>query len=220
MSSVKISILIPVYNGEAYIGRCIRSLLNQEIREEDYELIVVNDGSKDNTESALKNFMNNIRYFKNKKNFGLPKALNLGIKKSRGQFVVRVDSDDWVHPEYLNTLSLALKLNNNLDAVACDYFAVDENQEKIKLMNCEKNPIGCGIMFKLQQLIKIGVYDEKFLAREEEDLAKRFKKKFKITRLPIPLYQYRFHNNNLTKNKKMMKKYKKKLDKKFRLKNA
>ena len=145
------------------------------------------------------------------KNFGLPKTLNTGIKKSKGQFIVRVDADDWVHPEYLNTLSLALKLNDHLDAIACDYFIVSENQEKIKLKNCEKDPIGCGIMFKTQQLIKIGVYDEKFLAREEEDLAKRFKEKFKISRLPIPLYQYRLHGKNMTKNKKLMKKYKKDL---------
>ena len=71
-------------------------------------------------------------------------------------------------------------------------------------------------MFKSQQLIKIGVYDEKFLAREEDDLAIRFKKYFKITRLPIPLYQYRFHSNNMTKNKNLMKKYGKKLKKKFK----
>ena len=99
--------------------------------------------------------MGDIRYYKNKKNFGLPKTLNTGIKKSKGQFIVRVDADDWVHPEYLNTLSLALKLNDHLDAIACDYFIVSENQEKNKIKNCEKDPIGCGIMFKTQQLIKI-----------------------------------------------------------------
>lgn len=216
MRSPKISVLIPVYNGELYIGRCIRSLLNQTIENQEYEIIVINDGCKDNTEAVLKNFMGDIRYYKNKKNLGLPKSLNLAIKKSKGQFVVRVDADDWVHPEYLNILSLSLKLNNELDAVACDYFIVDENQEKIELRNCEKNPIGCGIMFKSQQLIKIGVYDEKFLAREDEELAKRFKNFFSITRLPIPLYQYRQHNNNLTKNKKIMKKYKFVLKKKFK----
>ena len=211
MRTIKVSVLVPVYNGEFYIGRCIRSLLNQSMHREEYEIIVINDGSKDKTESVLNIFMENIKYFKNKKNYGLPKTLNIGIKKSKGQFIVRVDADDWVHPEYLNTLSLALKLNNNIDAIACDYFLVDQNQEKISLKNCEYSPIGCGIMFKSHQLIKIGVYDETFLAREEEDLALRFKKHFKITRLPIPLYQYRMHNNNITKNKKIMKKYKKKL---------
>tara|TARA_B100001057_G_C22867979_1_gene957456 strand:+ start:4132 stop:4785 length:654 start_codon:yes stop_codon:yes gene_type:complete len=215
MKPVKVSVLIPVYNAEPYIGRCIRSLLNQTLNSDDYELIVIDDGSTDNTEAIIQPYMGDIRYYKNKKNFGLPKTLNTGIKKSKGQFIVRVDADDWVHPEYLNTLSLALKLNDHLDAIACDYFIVSENQEKIKLKNCEKDPIGCGIMFKTQQLIKIGVYDEKFLAREEEDLAKRFKEKFKISRLPIPLYQYRFHGKNMTKNKKLMKKYKKKLKKKF-----
>lgn len=216
MKSVKISVLVPVYNGELYIGRCLRSLLNQSCSDDEYEIIIINDGSKDRTEKMIKPFMGDIRYYKNSRNRGLPSALNLGIEKSKGQFIVRVDSDDWVNHEYLNTLSLALRLNNNLDAVACDYFVVDENQEKIELKNCEKNPIGCGIMFKTQHLIKVGVYDESFLAREDEDLAKRFKKKFSITRIPIPLYQYRSHNKNMTKNKKVMKKYKTKFKKKYR----
>ena len=62
-----------------------------------------------------------------------------------------------------------------------------------------KKPIGCGRMFKYTQLIEIGLYDRKFLAREEE-LIHRFKK-YKVTRIPVPLYRYRRHENNLTNKK-------------------
>ena len=57
MKSIKVSVLIPVYNAELYIGRCIRSLLNQTLNVDDYELIVINDGSTDNTESVIKSYI-------------------------------------------------------------------------------------------------------------------------------------------------------------------
>ena len=65
-------------------------------------------------------------------------------------------------------------------------------------------------------LVDIGLYDKSFLAREEEDLILRFKKKYKLTRIPIPLYRYRKHNNNLTNKKKIMKKYFKKISSKYK----
>ena len=151
---------------------------------------------------------------KNEQNKGLPYSINKGIKKANGQFIVRVDCDDYVHNDYLRFLSTYLQLNNNVDAVACDYNTVDQNQNLIERINCNDVPIGCGIMFRIEQLISIGLYDEKFLAREDEDLRIRFSKKFRIERLAIPLYKYRKHNNNLTNNENEMNKYKKILDEK------
>jgi len=214
--SVIVSVLVPAYNAELYIGRCIRSLLNQTLSDESYEIIVVNDFSKDNTKKVISTFTGDIRYFENKKRLGLPGSLNFATKKAKGQFVVRVDSDDWVHPEFLNVLSLHLRENNSLDAVASDYYLVNNDQDNLEYKNCEKNPIGCGIMFRLENLIKIGLYDEKFLAREDEDLIRRFKKYFNVTRVPVPLYKYRQHKNNMTKNKKLMKKFLKKINHKYK----
>ena len=79
-----------------------------------------------------------------------------------------------------------------------------------------KEPIGCGIMFRIENLIKIGLYDESFLSKEDEDLLIRFQKKFKVTNLEIPLYKYRQHNNNMTRNKQRLKKFNIKLKKKHR----
>ena len=201
MRSIDVSIIVPAYNSEMYIGRCIRSLLSQSFNKENFEIIVINDGSKDDTKKILTPFLGDIIYLENKKNKGLPFSLNTGIKKAKGRFIVRVDSDDWVHAEYINILFHHLSLNNNLDAVSCDYILVNNFQEQIRHVSWKKEPIACGIMFRIENLIKIGLYDERFLSKEDEDLLIRFQKKFKVTNLEIPLYKYRQHNNNMTKNK-------------------
>ena len=88
-----------------------------------------------------------------------------------------VDSDDYVNVNFLNFLTFYLDQNNNFDAVACDYFVVDNNEEIISRKNCLKHPVACGIMFRIEHLINIGMYDEKFLLNEEKDLRIRFEKK-------------------------------------------
>ena len=212
MKSVQVSVIVPSYNAELYIGRCIRSLLKQSLSQEDFEIIVINDSSKDNTKNALLPFVGDIVLIENKRNLGLPSSLNKGIKKARGQFIVRVDSDDYVHIDFLKILSLHLQLNHSIDAIASDYLLVNNDQDVIKEMNCLKDPIGCGIMFRLKHLIELGLYNAKFLRREDEELMNRFKIKYNISRVAIPLYRYRRHENNITNDKKSMKKYKKKLN--------
>ena len=212
MKSVQVSVIVPSYNAELYIGRCIRSLLKQSLSQEDFEIIVINDSSKDNTKNALLPFVGDIVLIENKRNLGLPSSLNKGIKKARGQFIVRVDSDDYVHVDFLKILSLHLQLNHSIDAIASDYLLVNNDQDIIKEMNCLKNPIGCGIMFRLKHLIELGLYNAKFLRREDEELMNRFKIKYNISRVAIPLYRYRRHENNITNDKKTMKKFKKKLN--------
>ena len=209
-----ISIIIPTYNQEKYIGRCIRSLLSQNIKKELFEIIVINDGSEDKTEEALKNFKRDMVIIKNKKNLGLPKSLNLGIKKAKSSYIIRVDSDDYVNEEFLSIIIKFAKLNPEIDAFACDYYMVDDNEEIIKKVNCLKKPIACGIIFKTHHLIDIGLYDEKFLINEEKDLRIRFKKKYSIDRIALPLYRYRQHKKSLTRNKLKKKNYDLKLIKK------
>ena len=118
-----------------------RSLLKQTKNDIEYELIVINDASTDNTENALNPFIGDIRYFVNEKKLGLQASLNLGIKQARGQYIVRVDSDDYVHWDYLYILSMFLNLNNNYNAVACDYLLVDDQQNVISQVNCLEKPI-------------------------------------------------------------------------------
>ena len=209
-----ISIIVPVYNGEKYIGRCLRSLLNQTYGKEKYEIIVVNDGSTDKTSYALELFKDDIKLIINPKNIGLPASLNKGIKLSSGDYCVRVDSDDYVSNNFLTFLYEFLNQNKNIDAVACDYLFIDNDEKVISRENCFKNPIGCGIMFRSKHLKSINLYDESLLRHEDKDLRIRFLKKYKISRLEIPLYRYRMHENNITNDKSPMEFHLKKLKEK------
>ena len=83
-----ISVIVPVYNGERFIGRCLRSLLHQTLSKEKYEIIVINDASKDKTSYALQLFKEDIKIINNEKNLGLPASLNKGIISSRANFLV------------------------------------------------------------------------------------------------------------------------------------
>ena len=202
-----VSLVVAVRNQEKYIGRCIRSILNQTYPRGDYEVIVINDASTDQTKFALELFENEIRLINNEKRKGLPGSLNVGIRAARGRFVVRIDGDDYVHTENVNILSMHLALNPWMDAVACDYNLVSNNDEVIERVNCQEKPIGCGIMFRIDQLVELGLYDEQFLLHEDRDLRIRFLEKHKIHRVALPLYRYRRHEENMTNDHEQMNGY-------------
>ena len=209
-----ISVIIAAYNEEKFIGRTIRSLLNQNISQQSYEIIVINDNSSDKTQYALQLFEGDVRVINNTKKHGLAYSLNLGIKEARGKYVVRVDADDYVHAEYLKVLSEFLEQNKYMDAVACDYLLVDDEEKVLSRCNCLSEPIGCGIMFRIENLIVIGLYDDEFLMDEDKELMLRFEKKYKVHRIELPLYRYRKHEGNMTNNISSMKKYERKLNEK------
>lgn len=205
--NIQISVIIPVFNQERFIGRCLRSILSQSMDQKDYEVIVIDDCSTDNTLRVMDKFLEDVILIKQKENKGLPTALNTGIKKAKGRFIIRLDSDDYVHFEYLNILSLFMKMNSNVDAVSCDYLEVDDKEKIIDRHYYEENPIGCGIMFRIEQLIEIGLYNEEQLWHEERELMDRFLKKFIVYHIQFPLYRYRQHDKNMTKNDEMMEKF-------------
>ena len=163
---MKVSVIVATYNREKYIGRAIRSLLDQSFRKSDYEILVVDDGSTDNTKRVLDSFEDLIRVVSLPEQKGLPSACNEGISKALGRFTVRVDADDYVHENLLRIEYLYLSLNPEIDAVACDYYTVDENEKRIARCSADTDPIGCGIMFKKDNLVAIGLYDEDFLILE------------------------------------------------------
>lgn len=209
-----ISVIITAYNYEKYIERAIRSCLNQSLANSAYEVIVVNDASTDHTAEILENYKQEARIFNLEKNVGLSAARNFGIKKAKGQFVVFLDADDYFHKDLLLVQKLFLEENNHIDAISTDYYLVDEKERHQDHVSAEASPIACGIMFRKDYLYDIGLYDEDFLAREEEDLRIRFLNKYKIYNLIIPLYRYRRHDANLTNDASKMQRYKEQLDNK------
>ncbi len=217
MKHPTISIIIPVYNQAKWVQRCIRSLLNQNFKRDKYEIIIIDDASTDNSLSMLKKFDNEIILIKHKNNLGLPSALNTGIKSSQAGYIVRVDADDYVNENFLLFLYEFMEQNKEIDAVACDYLLVDKKENVIERKNCNHYPIGCGILFKTENLFEIGLYDEDFKLNEEKDLRIRFEKKYNIYRLRLPLYRYRRHQNNITNDSEGMIEHDKKLERKHKL---
>lgn len=193
-----VSVIVPVRNQEKYIGRCLRSLLSQNYPRESFEIVVIDDGSDDRTPYALELFKEEIVLVRNETARGLPASLNRGILLANSPFVVRVDSDDYVNADFLHVLNLFLADNHYMDAVACDYLLVNDREEVIARKNCSEDPIACGIMFRKEQLIDIGLYDESFHLHEERDLRIRFLEKYKIHRVELPFYRYRRHDTNST----------------------
>lgn len=105
MQSPQISVIVPVYNAENWIGRCIDSILAQTFT--DFELLLVNDGSKDNSDRICDQYAaadTRIHVF-HKANGGVSSARNFGLDNARGKWITFVDSDDWIEPTYLSNLS-------------------------------------------------------------------------------------------------------------------
>lgn len=107
---VKFSIIVPVYNTEEYLERCIESILKQTF--EDFEIILVNDGSTDNSKKIItdyqKQYPEKIKVV-NKKNGGLSSARNKGVSKAKGEYILFVDSDDYIEKGLLKTLNTKTK---------------------------------------------------------------------------------------------------------------
>ena len=197
-----VTVLIPAYRSEAFIARCIRSLVNQSLPAADFEIVVVDDGSDDGTLEEVEKFGEKLVVIQNHQNQGLPAALNLGISEARGKYLVRVDSDDYVGRDFL--LGLLIEVRKGLfDAVACDYWVFDDAGGWWGVENCFEKPIGCGIMFKLDHVLQAGMFDERFLLHEDRDFRLRFEKLFTIGRLETALYRYRRHGTNLTQRKEL-----------------
>jgi glycosyltransferase involved in cell wall biosynthesis len=176
----------------------------------------VDDGSTDRTAAILTTFGDDITVLRNDTNVGLPASLNRAITSTHSKFIVRVDADDYVNSSFLDVLYLFLAENPQMDAVSCDYLLVDDREEVLQRGDASKDPIACGIMFRTEQLIDIGLYDESFLRHEDRDLRVRFLDRYTIHHVPLPLYRYRRHEDNITNDAEMMAHHEKRLHEKHR----
>ena len=197
-SSTLVSVIVAAHNEERYLGRCLRSLLAQRFERNRYDVIVIDDASTDRTSAVLATFGDSITVLRNETNLGLPASLNRAITSTHSKFIVRVDADDYVNSAFLDVMYMFLADNSQFDAAACDYLLVDDREEIISRRDAIKEPIACGIMFRTEQLIDIGLYDESFLRHEDRDLRLRFLDRYTIHHVPLPMYRYRRHEDNIT----------------------
>lgn len=147
---LRISIIVPVYNVELYLEDCIQSILSQSFK--DFELILVNDGSKDSSSSICDKYKTEDQRVKvfHKENGGVSSARNFGIDKAQGDYICFIDSDDWVAPGFLEFFGLE-ETNESEDFLIQGYNRVKE----------EKNIGGAGYQSDFSDFSDFFLYSEK-----------------------------------------------------------
>ena len=148
---MRLSIIIPAYNAGKYLERCVSSCEEQSVPQDEFEIIVVNDGSKDNTLEVVESLVDkysNLRIF-SKENGGSSSARNMGLDHAKGDYISFVDSDDYLLPGKLAAV-LSVAENNKLDlcifnfkVMSLDGSSVDTDNplKKGKIYNCEEASI-------------------------------------------------------------------------------
>ena len=132
--NVEVSIVVPIYNVEKYLQRCLESLINQTFS--NIEIIALNNGSTDKSLDILKYYAYQDKRLLviNNENIGVSKARNIGIKKAKGKYIVFVDSDDWIDANMIEALHEAI-IDNNCDLAICTYVREFANHSKEKVFN-------------------------------------------------------------------------------------
>lgn len=129
-----ISIIVPIFNVEAWLSRCLNSIYQQTYR--NFEVLLIDDGSTDNSSGICINFLkkdSRFKYFR-KKNGGLSDARNYGLDRAKGKYIIFIDSDDYIEPEYVKTLYSNIQ-NTNADVAICGFNRVNENGKLIDSNN-------------------------------------------------------------------------------------
>ena len=137
---IKVSIIVPFYNSKKYLKRCLDSLVKQSLN--DVEIIFVNDGSTDGSEKIVYDYFNKDNRIKlfNKKNGGQASARNFGLSKAHGDYIIFIDSDDYVEENLCEELYNSVK--NGYDIVISDYYIVSDNVKSYhKISKCVEGEI-------------------------------------------------------------------------------
>ena len=210
MRKIDLSILMAVYNGENWLKECVDSVLfNTGVN---YEFIIVNDGSIDDTEKILNSYNNSILKIFNISNLGLTKALNFGLTKAKGKFVARIDADDLCYPTRFEKQIDYLTQNSDLALVGSNAELIDENgshQSYIRypkgfesindnLLNLISPFPHSSIMFRKKIILNIGGYNENFYRSQDYDLYLRLSEKYYLECIQEPLIKLRLNEKGPT----------------------
>lgn len=202
---MKVSIIIPAYNGATTIRNAIGSALDQNFPKKDFEIIVVNDGSIDNTLEILKSYGRQIKVIDQKKNRGFLKTANRGFKVARGRYLIKLDADDYFEPTILKETTETIEASKKIDFVYSDYYEKLPNGRTKRVYTSNIfNTIGLGILFRRDKFAKEGFFNEK-VKFAEYDLLLKTKNRWRGFRISKPLFHYNRREESITKNRKWVK---------------
>src|SRR4030042_3726603 len=216
MKHPKVSVVIPAYNHEKYVGEAIQSVLDQTFQ--DFELIIINDGSTNNTEAEILKFKDDrIRYYSQEKR-GLSATLNRGIELAKGEYFNFLPSDDAFLPEKLATQLKAFEESRDIGIVfsyqividgegrevkddpIADWFTVPfETKEEIFPALFERDFLSAPTaLIKMECFKRVGHFDESLKTAQDYDMWMRILKYYDLRLIKRPLLNYRWHGTNLT----------------------
>lgn len=218
-----LSVIIPVYNVENYLEKCIDSVLKQRV--ENYEIILVNDGSTDKSLEICKKYKQNYDNITliNKKNGGLSDARNAGLKIAKGEYIAFIDSDDYID-EYMFDEMIKSAQKNSLDLVICDCERVYEDRETNNILKCNLDssrlynneellcnyllqnirPNACDKIYKKSLFIENNIEFPKGLYHEDLLTTFRIIKEVKRAKyIDKPFYKYLCREGSITTNLKL-----------------
>ena len=202
-----ISVYIVNRNYGRYLENAFKSVLNQNFKS--FEIIVIDDASNDKSKNIIKKFetKNLCRAIYNKTSKGLIKSSNIAIKAAKGEFVLRLDADDYLDKNALTILYNEIKKDKNIALVYSDYFLVDhkknilslEKQLKRSKSKLDDKPVlaACCLIRK-SSLFSVNLYDERFNRQDGYDLWMKFIGKYKISN--INLFSKFGSNSEISKN--------------------
>jgi glycosyltransferase involved in cell wall biosynthesis len=210
-----VSVIIPAYNQGEYLQEAIQSVLVQTLN--DFELVVVDDGSTDETCFIVKRFSDDRLHYIYQENQGLSAARNTGIKATKGRYLTFLDSDDMFQPEKLRLLVEELETNKNIGLVAGQAVPIDQDGNSIgRIFNKPvpvdvrhlllTNPLHVGsVLLRRSWQEKVGFFDEALRSYEDWDMWLRLVRSgCRMGWVDRPVSFYRFHPDQMVRNSRQM----------------
>jgi len=208
--SPKVSAVICTYNRAQYLPQAIESVLAQSFQ--DFELIVVDDASTDNTQTLMEKYATNnkVRYIKNNKNLGLGRNRVESTKEARGEYIAILDSDDyWVNVDKISKQVDFLDKNKKIGVVGTFGKIVDDKDSIIGKIEYKTNNhdirkrilsyhqfLHSSVLFRKEAFIKAGGYDDTLSPAEDFDLILKIGTRYEMANLSECTTHYRIHSEN------------------------
>lgn len=208
----KISVVMTVFNAEPFLKEAIDSILGQSF--EDFEFIIIDNASADRSRNIIASYKDSrILFIENERNLGQSKALNIGIRKARGEFIARMDADDISLPRRFQEQYDYLQKNGSIAVVGSWYLEIDEKGRTIREFRLPTDPweiktylIGSSalsyhciphpiVLMRKQALLDAGLYNEGYIV-QDFDLWVRISRKYLLSNLGKVLFKYRINSSS------------------------
>lgn len=212
---VKVSVLIRSFNNEATIAAALSSALRQSYPRENYEIIVVDDGSTDATPERLRSFARDVsvNLEKHRGNIG---AAYSALAKARGKYFALLDADDIYEPDFLSEMTCALETEPDAAFAYCDYYEISpEGTRTITVDRKIIKLVACNCMFDREIAVREGFW-RKDLLLPELSLAIELSQRYGVAYVPKPLYRYCRHSASMTHQRGFFKNAIAQLEEKYR----